>query len=224
MLRQELERQGDWLFRWRSYLPLPVIALLLPALWHFRYPEGSYSLHLLWTSFCLLVALSGLAVRAMAVGHAPRGTSGRNTRLQKADSLNTTGLYSVVRHPLYVGNALMWLGVALFPRSLWMLGVTMLAYWLLYERIMLAEETFLSRKFGAAYDEWAARTPAFIPRLSGWREPALPFCWRTVLRREYSGLLGVIASGTRSRGSGHHPPPAPPAPTPPPPTSPFYCF
>ena len=33
-----------------------------------------------------------------------KNTSGRNTHDQVADSLNTSGIYSIVRHPLYVGN------------------------------------------------------------------------------------------------------------------------
>ena len=194
MLRDDLEAHGSWLFRRRSYLPLPLLALLAPALADFRYPAGSYPLHLLWTALCLGVATLGLAVRVKAVGHAPEGTSGRDTRGQVAEVLNTTGMYSVVRHPLYLGNALMWLGVALFPRSVWLVAVAMLLFWLLYERIMLAEEEFLRRRFGAAYEEWASRTPAFLPDPRAWTRPALPFSPRTVLRREYSGLLGVVGA------------------------------
>ena len=202
MLQRELEKQGIRLFRWRSYLPLPLVPLLVPALWDFGYPRGSYRLHLLWTAACLTIGLAGLAIRAKAVGHAPEGTSGRTTRLQIADELNTTGLYSVVRHPLYVGNALMWLGVAVFPRSLWMVVASMLLFWLLYERIMFAEEAFLHRRFGGRYEEWAARTPAFIPRFSSWTPPALPFSLRTVLRREYSGLLALVGLLAFAEGFG----------------------
>ena len=57
---------------------------------------------------------------------------------------------------------------------------------------MFAEEAFLRRKFGEQFDEWAAQTPAFIPRSIRWKRPALPFSFRNVLRREYTGLMVVI--------------------------------
>jgi protein-S-isoprenylcysteine O-methyltransferase Ste14 len=69
-----------------------------------------------------------------------------------------------------------------------------LVFWLYYERIMFAEEEFLRRSFGPVYEEWAARTPAFLPDLARWTSPALPFCWRTVLKREYSSMFAIFAS------------------------------
>jgi protein-S-isoprenylcysteine O-methyltransferase Ste14 len=61
---------------------------------------------------------------------------------------------------------------------------------------MFAEEEFLRRRFGAEYTAWTATTPAFLPRLRGWRRPAAGFCLLTVLRREHSSLLALIASLT----------------------------
>jgi len=58
---------------------------------------------------------------------------------------------------------------------------------------MFAEGEFLRRKFGEAYLAWAEKTPAFLPRLTGWRRPELPFSLRTVLRREYPGLFAICA-------------------------------
>jgi len=130
-------------------------------------------------------------------------SSGRNTRAQIADVLNTTGWYSVVRHPLYVGNYFMWLGVALFPRNAWLVIVVSLAFWLYYERIMFAEEAFLRQQFGDTFETWAAQTPAFIPNFRRWVSPKLPFSWKMVLRREYSGLYGVIASLTLLEAVGN---------------------
>ena len=55
------------------------------------------------------VSLLGEAIRIFTVGYAPRNTSGRNTITgQIADELNVTGIYSQLRHPLYLGNFLMW--------------------------------------------------------------------------------------------------------------------
>lgn len=193
-LRDEFPRQGTWLFRWRSYLPSIIAALVLLEMRHFSYFAGNPRAHLLWELVCLAISLLGLVVRATAVGCAPRGTSGRNTRQQVAEAVNTTGAYSVVRHPLYLGNYLMWLGVVLFPHDVALAVIVTLAFWLYYERIMFAEEEFLAGKFGRAYVEWAARTPAFVPDLRRWRAPSLPFSFRNVLKREYTSILGVLAS------------------------------
>jgi protein-S-isoprenylcysteine O-methyltransferase Ste14 len=61
---------------------------------------------------------------------------------------------------------------------------------------MFAEEEFLRRKFGPLYTSWAAITPAFLPRLTHWRRPEVPFSLLTVLRREHSSLLALVASLT----------------------------
>lgn len=195
-LREEFERTGNWLFRRRGYLPLLLFPLLLAAARGSTYPRGDHRLDLAWEGVCLLVSLIGLALRIGTVGFVPRDTSGRNTGGQLAGSLNTSGLYSVVRHPLYLGNYLMWLGVALFARSWWAPVIVSLVFWLYYERIMFAEEEFLRRKFGPRYTAWAAITPAFLPRLTLWRRPGVPFCLLTVLRREHSSLLALMASLT----------------------------
>ncbi len=163
---------------------------MLPA----RVTLHTHRAHELWESICLLVALAGLGIRAHVVGHAPQGTSGRNISGQQADQLNTTGFYSVVRHPLYLGNLLMWLGPVMVVLSPWAVLITVLAFWLYYERIMFAEEEFLRRSFGAAWCDWAAVTPAVVPRWSGWRRAALPLSLRNVLKREYSGLFAVAVA------------------------------
>ena len=191
-LLEEMQAAGTWLFRWRSYLPLITFALILAALGQFNYPFGSHGLDQLWELTCLGISLGGLLIRVLTVGCTPRGTSGRNTRRQVAESLNTDGLYSVVRNPLYLGNFLVGAGPVLVLRVGWAPVIYALLFMLYYERIIFAEEMFLREKFGAAYLTWAARTPAFLPRLANWRPSQLPFRWRQVLRREHQTLFLII--------------------------------
>lgn len=193
-LREAFEREGNWLFQKRSWLP----TLLYPFAFAVVYFHAERTHSLLtdarWGLFCLLVSLSGLAVRAFTIGFTPEGTSGRNTAQQVAESLNQTGSYSVVRHPLYVGNFLMWLGLFLFTGVWWFVVICSLAYWLYYERIMYAEEEFLRRKYSTRYEEWASRTPAFLPRFSSWMPSPLSFAFKNVLKREYNGLFATVLS------------------------------
>lgn len=195
-LREEFEATGNWLFRRRGYLPLFLFPLLLIAARGTTYPSGDPRLDAAWEVGGLLLALAGLALRVATVGFVPRDTSGRGTGGYRAASLNTSGFYSIVRHPLYLGNYLMWLGVSLFPGSWWAPVIVSLVFWIYYERIMFAEEEFLRRRFGGDYTAWAATTPAFLPRWGGWRPPVTRFSMLTVLRREHSSLLALIASLT----------------------------
>jgi protein-S-isoprenylcysteine O-methyltransferase Ste14 len=195
-MREEFEATGNWLFRRRGYLPLLLFPLLLVAARGSSGLSGNPRLDLAWEGGCLILALMGLGLRIATVGFVPRDTSGRNTGGQLAGSLNTRGFYSIVRHPLYLGNYLMWLGVALYPQAWWAPIIVSLVFWLYYERIMFAEEEYLRREFGALYTSWAADTPAFVPRLALWRSPGVRFSLLTVLRREHSSLLALIASLT----------------------------
>jgi len=195
-IRAHFERSGNWLFHKRGYLPLLLVALLVPALAEFRLSGGNHLGDLRWGVFCLAISLVGLGIRVAVIGYVPAGTAGRNTRKYIAKTLNTSGLYSVVRHPLYLGNCIMWLGVTMFPRVWWCPVIGILVFWLYYERIMFAEEEFLRRKYGSQWTAWAERTPAIVPALRGWLPTGRGFSIRHVLRREHPGLFALVSSLT----------------------------
>ncbi|MFO0997092.1 MAG: isoprenylcysteine carboxylmethyltransferase family protein [Alphaproteobacteria bacterium] len=195
-LIQKIEADGQSLFRGRSYLPLLVLPLAVLAI-----IDGSALDSVLgergeqlWLYLCLVISGAGIAIRAFTVGYVPGGTSGRTTSAPRAESLNTTGMYSIVRNPLYLGNFVVYLGIALATKSWWFVLLTGLAYWLYIERIIAAEEAFLATRFGETFERWAARTPVFFPRLSAWQSADARFSLRTVLRREYPGVLACAAS------------------------------
>jgi len=194
MLKEDMESTGSWLFRWRSYVPLGLVLVLFISLHGFAYPYGSHTLDLCWDFICLTISLAGLCIRIFTIGFVPRDTSGRNVKGQVATSLNTTGLYSVMRHPLYFGNFWIWFGISLFPRMWWVPLIAMFAFVIVYERIMLAEERFLSEKFGDVYREWASSTPVIWPAFRNWQPPSLSFSWKAVLRRENATLFGIICT------------------------------
>lgn len=194
-LQEEFEYQGNYLFRYRSILPLIILipGLLVFAWYKYHQSEGfSFITYEAYEFICLATCLLGLAIRIYTVGHTPKNTSGRNTENQLADELNTTGIYSTVRHPLYVGNFFMWLGIAMLTANFWFVTSFVLLYWVYYERIMYAEEQFLRRKFGDIYLKWAEKTPAFVLSFKNWQKPKLPFSMKKVLKKEKNGIFAIF--------------------------------
>lgn len=196
-LLENMEKQGIWLFKNRSYLPLIILAFGIGAYLRVELNPQLFFLEgtpweVFYECFCLLIGMTGLAVRIYTVGHTPRGTSGRNVNEQIANELNTTGMYSIMRHPLYFGNFLMWLSLALLTGNFWFVAIFSLVYWIYYERIMFAEEQFLRRKFTSDYTSWAKNVPPFCPRFRRFKKPAYPFSWKKVLKKEKNGLAALF--------------------------------
>ena len=195
-LAEEFEKAGNRFFRWRSYLPLVMAGLFLLALLDYRGRGTGGTPAGWWEFFCLAVSLAGLGMRFFTVGFVPAGTSGRNIRGQVAATLNTTGMYSVVRNPIYLGNAVIWLGLSLVLQSWWLTTIVLLLFVLFYERIIFAEERFLREKFGDEFLAWAGQTPIILPRWRQWQGAALSFSWKSAINREYSTFFAIIASFT----------------------------
>ena len=193
-LLDQFVQDGDRLFRWRSYFPLLLAPVLVAGLLTTAPPFGAPWQELAWEVVAVAVALVGLGLRVWAVGSAPSGTSERSTVNPRASQLRTSGPYSVVRHPLYLANGLMALGLSLFPGVWYLPLVLVLATLLYYERIAAREEAFLIERFGPEFEAWAANVPAIVPSLAGYRRANTPFSSRKVLRHEFHGLM-VIASG-----------------------------
>lgn len=193
-LQEELEEQGQWLFKYRGVIPVFIFVIGFGLYVYMKYnPDKFYFEETDFENVCFYlcfgISLFGLMIRVITIGATPPNTSGRNTKEQVADTLNTKGLYSIVRHPLYLGNFFMWLGPALLLENFWFIVAFILFYMLYYERIMFAEEQFLRRKFGELYLNWASRTPAFIPSFKNFEKTQLIFSWKKVLKNEKTGIM-----------------------------------
>lgn len=195
-LQEEFEQQGIWLFKYRSFLPLIILFVALAV---YLFPKYTGEVHInnsnsesVFLMSCIAISLLGLLIRIYTVGHTPKNTSGRNTEEQVADELNTTGIYSLVRHPLYVGNFFMWLGPALFTANIWFVVAFCFLYIVYYERIMFAEEQFLRRKFGANYTDWASEVSVIFPSFKNFKSPKYPFSWKKVIRQEKNGFASIF--------------------------------
>jgi len=153
-------------------------------------------LRIVTIAMAFAITLCGLLLRAYTVSTTPKGTSGRNTSGQVAKTLNTKGIYSIVRHPLYLANYLIWAGVLVFTMNIYVFLIVSLAYWIYYERIMFAEEAYLRQQFGDEFEEWAAGVPAFIPKFSLFQKGDMQFSFKTFLRREYATIYSTVFSYT----------------------------
>jgi protein-S-isoprenylcysteine O-methyltransferase Ste14 len=85
----------------------------------------------------------------------------------KNQELATDGAYRFVRHPLYTGNILLVIGFALAGSRWWGVPLALFFFWFYYPTAIEYEDRKLHRIFGAAWEQWAARTPALVPRFGG---------------------------------------------------------
>jgi protein-S-isoprenylcysteine O-methyltransferase Ste14 len=121
-----------------------------------------------------VVAAVGECVRVWAAGH-----------LEKSREVTRSGPYRWTRHPLYVGSALMGLGVAVASNSVIAAAATGLYVAVTFSAAIRTEEAFLRQKFGAEYDEYCRGAgPAVERRFS------LNRAWRN---REYRAVVGMAA-------------------------------
>lgn len=139
--------------------------------WAFKMRGG------LWTFlFAVIVFLARPTLHSIAAGLFPvvigqlwrfwaAGTIGRY-RGEKvgAERLATHGPYALMRNPLYFGNGLIGLGWAIMAGP-WAVAVFAAGFIVIYVMIIIPhEESFLSERFGAEYDEYRRRVGMFFPK------------------------------------------------------------
>jgi hypothetical protein len=95
---------------------------------------------------------SGEAIRLWAAGH-----------VRKNESLCTDGPYAFVRHPQYLGNTLLAVGLSLVSGHPWAVAVWGILFWLYYVPAIQREDERLHHHFGRDWEEWRENTPAVVP-------------------------------------------------------------
>lgn len=85
-------------------------------------------------------------------------------KAQRAHRLARTGLYARMRHPQYSAFILIMLGFLLqWPTLVTLAMFPVLVF--MYVRLALREEKVAQQEFGQEYEQWAAVTPRFFPKL-----------------------------------------------------------
>jgi protein-S-isoprenylcysteine O-methyltransferase Ste14 len=127
------------------------------------------------------LAAVGEAIRIWASGH-----------IEKTRRLATGGPYAHTRNPLYVGSALMAIGLAVGTASPWVVAAAALYFAAFYPTVIREESVFLRERFGDEYAAWARDVPAFVPRLRPGGPRASRFDWARVrANREWRTALAV---------------------------------
>ena len=137
-----------------------------------------------WLSIILglIVAIPGIALRALASGH-----------VRKNQELTTSGPYAYVRNPLYLGSLIMALGFAVAARSPWILLIMIAMFLAVYLPVIRHEEAYLREVF-PTFDEYARNVPRLFPRWRAVNPNDARFSshlyWQ---HREYNAVLGTAA-------------------------------
>lgn len=112
--------------------------------------------------FGVFLGLSGMLI--VIVAQAQMGASWRIGIADEPTALCTSGLYRIVRHPIYTGIVICLAGVLLVAPSAWTLSIVLPGFLLISLQARL-EEAHMKRQHGSMFTEWAKRTGRIIPGL-----------------------------------------------------------
>ncbi len=172
-------RIGSVLFRHRSWIPVPLVLLLVAG------PTEVQAPALLLGA---LVTMAGMAIRAAGVAAA--GTSTRR-RSRAVARLITHGAFAWVRNPLYLGNLLLWTGVLVATQAWLIAPGVLLAFSAIYACIVRYEEGVLESTFGDEYLAYKSSVPRWVPR-----RPARPASgardWRSAWHKEWHSAAAFV--------------------------------
>lgn len=180
----KLVELGNFSFKYRGFmLPVAVLLLAIPSRTFSDDPAVAGLIG-------FVLAVVGQAARITTIGLAYIIRGGKDHKVY-AEELVTSGLYSHVRNPMYVGNFFLILGLAVASNS-WVFALVGVPLALgMHKAIVAAEEHFLRTRFGAQYDGYVARVPRWVPRLRGLvgTVRGMQFDWRRVISKEYAATF-----------------------------------
>ena len=133
----------------------------------------------------LLLVVPGLLLRGYAAGY-----------VKKNAELTQTGPYAYTRNPLYLGSMMVAFGFAAASRRWELVVLLAVLFLVIYLPVILSEEKFLRAHF-AGFDEYAARVPRLLPRLTAAKledtEAGMFSPERYRRHREYNSGIGAAA-------------------------------
>ena len=148
-------RFGGW--RWNN-IPVPrthATVLVAGIYLQRRLPWTIPADEARWQLFGWALVASGALVVASSV------TVAGETRMERPHRLIAEGPYAHSRNPMYVAWTLVYLGIAIASRTVW-LFLALPAVVLATHGVVLREERTIEERFGDEYREYANRVPRYL--------------------------------------------------------------
>lgn len=123
-------------------------------------PAIDLSIPLLHLAICILFVLPGAWLAINGV----RETTLKVAETHRAKEIAVERVYSIVRHPQYLGGLLSHIGISFLLSALYSFLLTPLVAALVF-LISKKEEEELKKEFGKEYEDYTKRVPMWIPRL-----------------------------------------------------------
>jgi protein-S-isoprenylcysteine O-methyltransferase Ste14 len=182
---------GNFFFRYRNAL-FPLVILSSVIVLRPKLLLGSPTVNRFVINLGMALVIFGQSFRLMTIGWEYIHRGGKYGKVY-AQRLVKRGMYGITRNPMYVGNALITVGVALSTCSPMVYGLIIPFFLFVYQAIVSAEEHYLRNKFGAEYEAYCARVNRFIPsvRLIPEAFSGMRYNGMLALRHDLSTIAGL---------------------------------
>ncbi len=174
---------GEILFRMRDYTPIPFVIVMI------IYPSVNQTSLLAGT----LLILLGEFIRIKGVAHI--GGVSRTKTYSTGRKLITSGLFSHVRNPLYIGNFFLSVGLVVVSNvHPFFTAFFVLFFFMQYIPIVTWEESNLKNVFGKEFEDYISKVPRWIPSFSnkyGISEVVAPD-YKKAVKSEKNTLIAII--------------------------------
>ena len=182
---------GGFLFRQRGIIPVPFVIGAIVTLLLADDTMADLGIPF-WASVagCVLFCGIGHVLRVWAIGYAGRETRSVCVATVK---LATAGPFAYTRNPIYIGNVLIALGLALMSRTTWVLATFPVLLILEYHAIIRYEEEYLEFKFGDDYRAYRRCTPRYLGFVCRAKGNGV-FDLSQTFRKEYQAVLATVSA------------------------------
>ena len=146
------------------WIALPALLFLLGIRMNQLLPRLAYNIKAL-KMIGWIISIAGLLILSIAIFQLWRFGKGLPISHLPPNHLVDTGMYKIVRHPIYVGYNLLFAGASLIINLLWsaiISGLFLLIGWIAY--VIYFEEPVLLRRYGELYRDYQSKVPLLLPQ------------------------------------------------------------